>query len=254
MSVPALLVGLYPPAIRQRWGEELAHEVAVSGPRCWLDTVIGAGKMWARPSDWPDTTGGQTRRVLLVVLVAVTTLVGLLLRASGDAAAILTADPAQPVTSVWVAPVLAGLVLATPLPRLRRQDLWRVMTVIGRTLAAPISAVLALYLTARSGLVDRPTIAVHILLLAGYWTTLCFTGVRLCILTVRISQFTTPPSIRRLRVAAFAIAAGLGIAVLQNLTVTLHTAHDTGALTLCGALALLATVLVAISRDLRRTA
>ena len=46
MNVPALIVGLYPPAIRQRWGTEITQEVAHSGLRSWPDAVIGAARLW----------------------------------------------------------------------------------------------------------------------------------------------------------------------------------------------------------------
>lgn len=116
MNIPAVLVGLYPPAIRRRWGAEIAREAQLAGPRSWFDTLVGAMKLWLHPSDWPQTSVGQTRRVVATALVAVTTTAALLLRAALPTP--LTASVEHPATSVWLAPILVGLALATPLPPL----------------------------------------------------------------------------------------------------------------------------------------
>jgi len=48
VNIPALLVRLYPPAIRQRWGNEIEHETRLAGPRWWVrhgrrgDEVVAA--------------------------------------------------------------------------------------------------------------------------------------------------------------------------------------------------------------------
>ena len=83
MNVPTLIVSLYPPGVRQRWGTEMAREVAASGPRSWPDTVIGAVRLWTHPGDWPETASGQTRRVLAAALFAEAAVAALLLRAAG---------------------------------------------------------------------------------------------------------------------------------------------------------------------------
>jgi hypothetical protein len=45
MNVPDALTALYPPAVRQRWGDELTCEVRESGPKAWGDTVVGAARL-----------------------------------------------------------------------------------------------------------------------------------------------------------------------------------------------------------------
>jgi hypothetical protein len=101
MSAATLLTGLYPPAVRERWGADISREVSASGIRSWPDTLTGAARLWLHPSDWPETFAGQTRRVLTVTLFAIIAATGLLLRTVAPSAA-LTADMRHPVTSLWL--------------------------------------------------------------------------------------------------------------------------------------------------------
>lgn len=249
MNVHALMVGLYPPAIRQRWGTEIAREVADSGPHAWLDTAVGAVRLWGHPSDWPETITGQTRRVLAVELVAVTTTAGLLLRAAGQA--VLTADRGHPAASAWIAPIVLGVLVAAPIPQPRLCALGRLTVVTARTLIAPVVALLAMYVMANSGLIDHPTGAVHVLLLGYYWTTLSLIGLQLCKLMVRIGRIASMPSIRRLRLALLLIGTGIALAALQSLAVILQASLQPGALVLSGGLAALAAVVLISGLDLR---
>ncbi len=85
MRMSTILVRLYPPAIRQRWGADIEREVDAAGSRAWPDTVIGAVTRWLRPSDWPETTAGQTSRVVTTAIGVIATALALLLRATGSA-------------------------------------------------------------------------------------------------------------------------------------------------------------------------
>jgi hypothetical protein len=248
--MPALLVRLYPPAIRQRWGADITCEMDLIGPRSWFDTVIGATKLWLHPSDWPETTNGQTRRVVATALVAVTTTVAMLLRAASPTP--LTTNVNHLATSAWLAPVLVGLTLSTPLPPLRRDAFGRIAAAVARTLAAPVLALVALFLLAHSDLVDHPVGAIHVLLLGCYWATLCFVGIRLCLLMARIGLIVVIPSTRRLHLALLFIGMGLGLAAAQTLTVTLRAALHVGTVVLCCGLTALATAVLTASLDLRR--
>lgn len=252
MNVPALIVGLYPPAIRQRWGSEMTREVATSGPRSWLDTVIGAARLWMHPSDWPETMTGQTRRVLAVALFAVAAVAALLLRADGRPSASLPADLTHPATSAWLAAILAGVALAVPLPPLRWRALGRLAAATVRTLAVPVLALLAMYLAAHSGLIGHPTGTVHILLLGYYWTTLGSTGLCLCALMARIGRIAIMPSTRRLCLALLLIGAGLALAACQNLAATRLTPLHAGTLAVSCGLAVLATAVIVTGQDLLR--
>ncbi|MGJ5755190.1 hypothetical protein FB563_3405 [Streptomyces puniciscabiei] len=97
MNAATLLTRLYPPAVRERWGEDIHHEVSAAGIRCWPDTLAGAARLWLHPGDWPETSSGQTRRVLTVALFALTAATALLLR-SAEPSTTLTADIHHPPT------------------------------------------------------------------------------------------------------------------------------------------------------------
>ncbi len=249
MNIPALLVRLYPPAIRRRWGAEIAREAQLAGPRSWFDTVVGATKLWLHPSDWPETTIGQTRRVVATALVAVITTAALLLRAAGPAS--LTATVDHPATSAWLAPVLVGLTLATPLPPLHLAAFGRLTVTAARILIAPVLALAVLFLIAHSGLIDRPTGVVHLLLLGYYWATLGFAGICLCLLMVRVSRIAVMPSTRRLHLGLLFIGTGLTLAAVQTLTTLRPTVH-VGTMVLSCGLAAHAAALLIVGLDLRR--
>lgn len=256
MSVPTLLVALYPPAVRQRWGDELAREITGSGPRSWPDTVRGAVRLWLRPGDWPETSTGQTRRVLAVALFALAAVAALLLRAAEPTTS-LTADPRHPVTSLWLLPVLAGLALAAPLPRpaaLRDpRTLRRSAATAARTLAAPAAAVLGLLATAHSGLLGGPGGAFQVLVVVWYWATLGLLSLRLCALVARLARIRgllAVPGIRRLRLALLLAGAGLTVACGQSLAGALRA--GTTALLLAAALAVPTVAALAAGHNLRR--
>jgi hypothetical protein len=252
MNVPAIIVGLYPPGVRQRWGSEMAREVSACGPRSWPDTAAGAVRLWAHPGDWPETFSGQTRRVLAVALFAVMTVAALLLRAAGSSA-FLTEDPGHPAASAWLMLTLAGAILSAPLPPPGWGALRRLATMTVRSLAAPALALLALYLAAHSGLVNHPAGAVRLLLLCYYWGTLGFTATCLCALMARISRVAIMPGIRRLRSAMLLTGAGFALAAGQSLTATLQATLNAGPLALSCALAALAAAAITIGHDLRAT-
>jgi hypothetical protein len=247
MRVSVLMAGLYPPAVRDRWGAEISRQVAETGIRSWPDAVTGAARLWIHPSDWPETLTGQTRRVLAVALFAVLSAAVLLLRATAPSA-MLTADVGHPVTSAWLVPILLGIGLATPLPRLGM--LQRLTVTAVRTLAGPALAVLALYATARSGLVEHPTGAARVALIAGYWATLGFTALRLCTLVARVARTAAMPGTRRLCAALLLLGAGLALATSQSLLAVAQTAPRAGSIAVTFALGVLAVVTVSAGHDL----
>ena len=250
MNVPTLIVSLYPPGVRQRWGTEMVREVAASGPGSWPDTVIGAVRLWTHPGDWPETASGQTRRVLAAALFAEAAVAALLLRAAGPPRFLVAGPGHYPVASAWLLLVLAGAALAAPLPPLRPGALWRLAAVTARTLATPALALLALYLTARSGLVDHPARPVHFLLLGCYWATLAYVGLRACALVSRIGPIAIMPGAGRLRPALYLIGAGFAIAAGQGLASAVHPTVHAGTLALSCALATLAAAAVTAAHDL----
>ncbi|MFC4050027.1 hypothetical protein ACFOY4_10060 [Actinomadura syzygii] len=250
MSAATLITGLYPPAVRQRWGTEISREVAEAGIRCWPDAVAGAARLWLHPSDWPGTLTGQTRRVLAVALFAVAAVTALLLRATQPSTT-LTADPGHPATSLWLLPILLGIGLGTPLPVPRRQALAHLTTVSVRTLAAPAAALSAMVLAANSGVVEQPTGFVRVALVGCYWAVLTFTALRLCSLVARVAPAAAMPTTRRLCAALLLIGAGLALATGQSLFAVVWTAPTAGSLAATLALGLLTTATIRAGHDLR---
>lgn len=244
MNVAGLLIRLYPPGIREQWGSEIAREARAAGPGSWFDTAAGAAKLWLHPSDWPQTTSGQTSRVLATGFAAVTAAAALLVRAAGDTS--LTASVEHPATSAWLAPILAGAALATPLPPLRRIALGRLATAAARTLIAPVLAFGMLFLLAHSRLIVHPTGVADVLLVAYYWATLGFIGIHLCLLVARVGRIAVLPSARRQRLALLFLGTGLALAAVQTLR--------GDALVLSCGLTVLAAVVLRAGLDLRRIA
>ncbi|MGW7817155.1 hypothetical protein ACWGLF_03295 [Streptomyces puniciscabiei] len=251
MNAATLLTRLYPPAVRERWGEDIRHEVSASGIRSWPDTLAGAARLWLHPGDWPETSSGQTRRVLTVALFALTAATGLLLR-SAEPSAALTADIHHPPTSLWLAPLLIGIALAAPLPRTHGAALRGLTVVAVRTLAAPAAAVVALCLTAWSGTAEHLTGIADAAAVTSYWLTLAFVALRLCVLVARISRTATLPTTRRLSAALLCIGTGLTLAASQNLLAAVRTAVSPGSLAESTALGLLAATALSAGHDLRQ--
>jgi hypothetical protein len=250
MSAATVLTRLYPPAVRERWGAEISDEVSASGIRSWPDTVAGAGRLWLHPSDWPETVPGQTRRVLAVAVFTVTAATALLLRAT-EQPPTLTADLAHPATSTWLALILLGVGIGTPIPPLRWPALRRLTSDTIRTLTAPAAAILAMLVLANSGLVEHPTGFTHAALIVYYWATLAFTAWRLCALTARLAPAARMPTRTRLRTALLLLGAGLAFAAAQSAVAVAWSRPHAGSVTLTLALGLLATATIRVGHDLR---
>jgi hypothetical protein len=252
MTAATLITWLYPPAVRERWGAEISHEVSASGVRSWPDTLAGAVRLWLHPSDWPETVPGQTRRVLAVALFTVAAAAGLLLRAT-DPSPTLTADVRHPATSLWLALILLGIGLGTPIPPLRWPTWCRLTSEAIRTLTAPAAAVLAMFLLAHSGLIEHPTASAHVALVACYWATLAFIALRLCTFVARVARTAAIPTRGRLRAALLLIGAGLSLVAAQSMLAIAGSTPDAGSLTRALALVLLAAATVHAGEDLRRS-
>ncbi|HEY0536820.1 MAG TPA: hypothetical protein VGD53_00555 [Actinoallomurus sp.] len=250
MRAAVFMTRLYPPAVRERWGAEISHEVSESGIRSWPDALAGAARLWLHPSDWPETLAGQTRRVLAVALFSVTAVTALLLRAT-EPSATLTADVHHPATSLWLAPIAIGIALAAPRPPLRWDALRRLTSVAIRTLTAPAVAVAAMFVTAWSGLIEHPTGFADAALIVYYWAVLGFTAIRLCTLVARVAWTVTMPTTRRLCAALLLIGTGLALAAAQSLLAIVRTPANTSSLTVALALGLLATATISVGHDLR---
>jgi hypothetical protein len=249
MSAATLLTGLYPPAVRERWGADISREVSEAGVRSWPDTLAGAVRLWLHPSDWPEAFAGQTRHVLTVTLFTLTAATGLLLRTVTPSSA-LTADIHHPMTSLWLVPLLLGVLLAAPLPPLRGEALYRLATEAVRTLAAPAAAILAMVLMAWSGVTEHATGLADAALILYYWLTLGFVALRLCTLIARTAR-TTAPTTRRLSAAFLHLGTGLALVASQGLIAFAWTEPHLDTLSQTLTLGLLAAMAISAGRDLR---
>lgn len=57
-----VLVALYPPAFRDRWGRELTDEVERTGWRSWPRLLVAVAAMWLHPAIWPADSAIERRR------------------------------------------------------------------------------------------------------------------------------------------------------------------------------------------------
>lgn len=248
MNVATFLTRLYPPAVRQCWGDDLRREVASSGPISWPDTVLGAARLWLHPTDWPEAIKGETRRVSTIMLFTIAAATGLVLRTIPSSTT-LTADVHRPVASLWLAPLVLGLLFAAPLPVLGRAALRHLAGAALRMLLAPAVAVAALFALAWSGVADHVTGVADTTVLAYYWLTLAFVVWRMCALLARVSHTLLMPSSRRLAVALLAIGTGAALAAGQNLLSV--SGLDPAVVLQSATLGLLAGVALRTGHDLR---
>jgi hypothetical protein len=246
MSAPEIIIALYPPAVRDRWGAEIGREVAERGVRTWADAVAGAVRLWLRPSDWPETAAGQTRRVLAVTLFTVTAAAMLLLRAAEP-------TPYPHATVLWLTPLAVGALLAAPLPPLTRRALRVIGATTVRTMTVPAVLVAAMFALANSGLVEHPTGALRVAMVAYYWSTLAYVALRACTLVARVLPVCVVPSTRRLRGALLLVGAGQALAAGQGALVAVRTVTGVGGLCVTAALALLAALTLRTGQNLHRS-
>ncbi len=248
MTVAAAIVALYPPAVRERWGRELHEQLAAVGPRAWPDSTAQALRLWIHPSDWPEPRTGQTRRVVTTALVAIIALAMLLLRACAPASAALMPRSAHPVDGAWLALLAAGAVLAAPRPSIGVKALRALVRTAARTLAPPASLLLALYALAHTAAVQRPGWLLDLGLVALYWSTLTFAGVRACVLSARLAPFGRAADRGRLSLALGCVAAGLLLAAVD---IVASSGAPEG-LVAAGCLAALTASCATAARDLSR--
>jgi hypothetical protein len=252
MSAATVLTSLFPPAVRDRWGADLRDEVDRSGIRSWPDTVLGAVRLWLHPSVWPETQGGETRRVLVVMFFAIVAGTALVLRTVTPSST-LTADFHHPATSLWLVSLVLGLALATPLPPRQGDQFRRLVATAARTLVAPAAAVAGLLALAWSGLTVRLTGVADVALMAYYWLTLGFVALRMCTLVARTTPTVALPSRRRLSIALLLIGTGLILASGQNLLAVARSGVDPIWLAQSFTLGVLALTALIAGQDLHRT-
>lgn len=206
MNAVRLLVGLYPAPVRERWGPDLAAEIAHRGPSAWGDTALGAVRLWLRPATWPETVAGQARRTVVGLAVAIVAAAALGARGFGPAW--LAVD--RPATAAWVIAVGCGLAVLAPIPRPRPAALARLAVHLIRAAALPAAALTVLVCLANSGLVDHPGPSEQVALVTYYWGTLMLAGVRACAAAGRLgADLVRLPSVRRIQLGLLTVAGGL---------------------------------------------
>jgi hypothetical protein len=225
-----------------------AHSASFNRPQKHVRSrILTTRRTACNPSDWTETTAGQTRRVLAVCLSAFTAAATLLLRAAQSA-------PHPLATGPWLTPLAAGALLAAPLPRPRWPALRRLCAEAARTMAVPAAALVAMIVLANSGAADHQIGAAHVALVAYYWTTLAFIALRACTLIARILPTCKVPTTRRLRAALLLAGSGMTLAAGQGTFAAFQAATaDAGALAVTVAFGLLAALTLQTGQDLKRS-
>jgi hypothetical protein len=131
--------------------------------------------------------------------------------------------------------------------------LGRLVAVATRALAAPCLLFTALCLVANFGALGSPVGPARVLVLVCYWGTLCFGGIRLCVLVARASRVVAMPSAQRLHLALMFVATGLTVAAVQSLAAAFREPSAVGLVVMTCGLAASATAVLIAGLDLRRS-
>ncbi|WBP85504.1 hypothetical protein [Kitasatospora cathayae] len=257
---PVDLSRLYPAPMRERWGEELAEELArevrASGWRAWPGLLAAIADLWLHPAVWPAEHRAERRDRAAVLAVAVALATGFVGTLAAEQGARQTAAPG----GAWAAPLdqvllLAGLALVTPLPRRDLAALRALLATAAHRLTAPALAgaglVALVHSAAGSALAatDYRFAAV-----ACWWTVLAVGGWQTCRTVAspagRLALATPHPT--RLRLGLGALTAA-GVLAGAALLVTWTAGHATVAAVGGILLVLLTWPLAATLRDLRQS-
>lgn len=250
MTAARVLVALYPPPVRDRWGNDLAAHVTRAGSRSWVNTVTGAVDLWLHPGTWPAISAGQVRRITSTLTFALAVPAALVTRGFG--AAQLAPTGHHPVQTAWLLLIATGVALATPLPLLRPAALARLLGLTTRTMTLPALAMLTLFAVAHSGWVEHPAGPARVVLVVGYWATLTLGGVRVCNVIANLrGDIAHAPSISRLQVGLALIGCGLTVGAWSTLESMITSRTFTASSSLvCIAFVALAALAATNARDL----
>lgn len=232
----------YPPPVRERWGDELAAEIAGRGPRAWPDAVLGAVRLWLRPGQWPARTGGQVRRAVVVLAFLAVGVAALSARGLAPWLGVPGGDPSQ---LPWLATVSLGVLVLAPLPR-------RPVGSFLRAVLVPLvpGGVLLAAMFALARMPVDATGALRVVLLTGYWTALIALAAAPVAAVCRLDPATTViPGRRRAEAGMLAIAVGLAGGGLANT----WSDHGPSSRVFGAALLVLAGLTAAGLTDLRRS-
>jgi hypothetical protein len=137
------------------------------------------------------------------------------------------------VADLWLAPVAAGLLLAAPLPRPRM--LGALCRAALRLLAAPMAALLILFVLAHSGRVEHPGEPLRIALYAAYWATLAYAALSVCRVVARLYHGSVVPGARRLRASFVLVGTGTALIAAHDLLAAVPRVNSALALALVAA-------------------
>ncbi|MDX6260887.1 MAG: hypothetical protein QOH84_2575, partial [Kribbellaceae bacterium] len=222
MSIARTLVGLYPRAVRDRWGPELEDQAAADGCRSWPGLLAAMVGLWMHPAIWPARSVSHRRARAANLTVAVTGAGSLI----GHALLELSASVPGRLAHSWIldlcdAITFAGFVLVLPLPR---PAAWiRVLALATRRLAVPI-LIAAGVVVAANNYPATPRVPTML----AWWFALVL-GVVQSVRTVASIDLAAAPGARRLRVGLWFAVLGLTLSSAVVVVATLNTGADIAA-------------------------
>jgi hypothetical protein len=218
MSLTRALVGLYPAAVRERWGPELEEAAQRDGWRGWPDLTVNLIRFWRHPAIWP--AGSATRRRARAANLAIgVTGAGWL---TGHALLELSAAVPRGLAHSWVldacdAITFLGFLLVLPLPH---PSNWLALAAMAaRRLAAPVLLGAAVAVAANQHSTGR-----SLPLLACWWLALTLAVVQIA---RTVASVEAPPGPRRLVTGLWFAVLGLSTSAAVFVTATFASGNDT---------------------------
>jgi hypothetical protein len=220
MTVAHSLVGLFPRAVRERWGSELADETRSAGWRAWPDLVINLAALWIHPAIWPAESVARRRARAANLALAVTGAGWL----TGHALLELSAAVPRGLAHSWILDVcdlitFLGFLLVLPLPR---ASTWPALVATAvRHLTIPVLLAGGVVVV-----VNQQVTAPRVPMLASWWLALVLGMIQ----TVRTASSVEPaPGPRRIRVGLWFAVLGLTLSAGVFIAATLASGQDTAA-------------------------
>jgi hypothetical protein len=219
VNIGRALVGLYPRAIRDRWGPEFEDQATSEGWRSWPGLLVTLAGLWMHPAIWPARSISHRRARAANLTVAVTGAGWL----TGHVLFELSASIHGRLAHSWILDVcdvvtFAGFVLVLPLPR---PAAWRKVVVLAtRRFAVPILLAAGVVMAANHhpGSLRVPT-------MAGWWLALAL-GVVQSVRTVASIDLAAAPGPFRLRVGLWFAVLGLTLSSAIVVAATLDSGID----------------------------
>ncbi|MFG1912026.1 hypothetical protein [Kribbella sp. NPDC048928] len=221
-AVGRVVVGFYPRAIRERWGQDLAGEIDREGWRGLPQLAVAIAGMWLHPAIWPTSSSAERRRRVAALTVLVVGAGWLTAHAVFE----LTGAVPRAITHSWLLTAcdlvtFAGFLMAVPVPRLRRTALARLAWTVIRRLTLPFGAGAAVVYAANHDTFTSPMI--RVLVVVGWWLILVLAASQVVrtVADVDLGDVLMPGP-RRLGLGLWLVAFGLAVSgvtiLIQALT------------------------------------